>query len=288
MFSRCFVLIVAMVLPFAASATNGARHLSREELIALAPSPDIRPTFDAGGQYSSGGIGILIYEGVNAMDALGPYQTFSSAGLRPMLISASKDAQGNYKSVITSNSGMQMTAHRTMANTTNLEVLVVPGGAFETAQLATNTEVLNWIKDIDRSTLWTTSVCTGSWVLGAAGLLQGKKATSNWYHADELLAHFGAIPKSRQRYVFDGKIITGAGVTAGIDMALALIKTVFKNDLNNGRDYTQAIMLELQYDPNPPVKGGSPEKTDPVVFDAMQWMYDYFGLADFVKTIPIQ
>ncbi|NJD07143.1 MAG: DJ-1/PfpI family protein [Methylococcaceae bacterium] len=288
MLPRSLLLIAATLLPLAASATDPARHLSREELIALAPSPDIRPTVDATKQYVSGGIGILIYDGVNAMDALGPYQTFSSAGLRPMLISATKDAQGNYKSVITSNSNMQMTAHRNIGNTTDLEVLVVPGGAFETALLATNTEVLNWIKAVDRNTIWTTSVCTGSWVLGAAGLLQGKKATSNWYHADELLAHFGAIPKSGQRYVFDGKIITGAGVTAGIDMALALVKKVFQNDLNGGRDYTQAVMLELQYDPRPPIKGGAPEKTDPAVFDAMQWMYDYFGLADYVRQIPIQ
>jgi transcriptional regulator GlxA family with amidase domain len=256
---------------------------------SITPEPNIKPTFAADNKtYVSGGIGILVYDGVNAMDALGPYQVFSTAGLRPMLISASKGTNGAYKKTITTNSGLTLTAHRTLANTHNLEVLVVTGGALETAQLATNTEVLNWVKAIHQKTIYTTSVCTGSWVLGAAGLLQGKKATSNWYRADELLGHFGAIPKSSYRYVFDGKIITAAGVTAGIDMALALVKLVFSHDTTNGEDFTQAVMLDLQYDPAPPVSGGSPEKSDPSVYDAMTEMYDMFSLGSTVKQIPIQ
>jgi putative intracellular protease/amidase len=299
MHSRAWILLTAALLPLAtapvASAMETKKHLSHDELMMLEPEPNIRPTFDTSNNYVSGGIGILVYDGVNAMDALGPYQVFSTAGLRPFFVSASKDNTGQYKTAITTNSGVQLTAHRTMGNTDNLEVLVVAGGALETANLAKNTEVLTWIRNVDRTTVWTSSVCTGSWVLGAAGLLKDKKATSNWYRADELLAHFGAVPKSKQRYVFDGKIVTAAGVTAGIDMALALVKTVFKNDLNNGKDFTQAVMLDLQYDPRPPIKGGSVEKTDPYVYEGMLMMYDDYGqwaglgmtLGDFVKTAPL-
>lgn len=295
MFFRALILVAAM-LPSAAFADNAAQHLSHDELMMLSPSPDVRPSCDANKQYLSGGVGILVYDGVNAMDAMGPYQVFSSAGLKPMFVSASKDAQGQYKTAISTNGGFQLTAHRTIGNTSNLDVLVVTGGTLETARMAENTEVLNWIKAIDKNTTWTTSVCTGAWILGATGLLQGKKATSNWYRADELLAHFGAIPKSQRRYVFDGKIVTAAGVTAGIDMALALVKKLYANDLNNGKDFTQAVMLDLQYDPNPPISGGSPEKTDPYVYEGMLMMYDQAGywyglgttLGDYVNQIPIQ
>jgi putative intracellular protease/amidase len=292
------IIISSFLLPAVASAIPPAakhKHLTHEELMMLAPEPDIRPTFDANNNYMAGGIGILVYDGVNAMDVLGPFQVFSTAGLKPFLVSASKDASGNYKTAVTTNSGLQLTAHRTIGNTNALEVLVVTGGALETANMAKNTEVLNWIKKIDETSIWTTSVCTGSWILGATGLLEGKKATSNWYRADELLEHFGAIPMSKQRYIADGKIITAAGVTAGIDMALALVKTVYKNDLNKGKDFTQAVMLDIQYDPAPPVRGGSPKKTDPYVYEGMQMMYDESGywyglgmtLGDYVKTITM-
>lgn len=296
MFSRILVMAaMALCLPLTTHA-EAAEHLSFEQLMALVPEPNIRPSYDANRNYQSGGIGILVYDGVNAMDAIGPYQVFSTAGLKPMFISASKNGD-QYKTTVTTNSGFQISTHRTIANTNNLEVLVVAGGAVETANLAKNAEVLEWIKAIDKTSVWTSSVCTGAWVLGAAGLLEGKKATSNWYHADDILEHFGAIPKSKKRYLFDGKIVTAAGVTAGIDMALAIVQTVYKHDLNDGKDFTQAVMLDLQYDPKPPVEGGSAEKTQPFVYAGMEWMYDLAGfwyglnqtLADYVKAIvPLQ
>lgn len=295
---RVRVILTAIALPLLASALPSTamadKHLSSTELIMLSPEPDVRPTFDANRNYVSGGIGILVYDGVNPMDALGPHMVFSNAGLKPLFISASKDESGQYKTSIKASGGVQLTADRTLANTDNLEVLVVTGGVVETANMAKDQDLLNWIKRIDQNTVWTTSVCTGSWILGATGLLKDKMATSNWYRADELLEHFGAIPKSKQRYIFDGKIVTAAGVTAGIDMALAMIKTLYKNDLNNGDDYTQAIMLQIQYDPAPPIKGGSEGKTDPYVYDVISSMYDDSGywyglgmtLGDYVKTIP--
>lgn len=278
------VLFFAMLL---LSFTAAAEHLDIYQLMSLVPEPNIKPTYGPDNKtYQSGGIGILVYDGANAIDALGPFQVFSTAGLKPMLISASKNDAGQYKKSITFNSGLTVTADRTLANTNSLEVLVVPGGAFETIQTAMNSEVLDWIKAVHNNTVYTASVCTGSWILGAAGLLKGKQATSNWYRSRELLTHFGAKPKASYRYVFDGKLITANGVTAGIDMALALVKKVFAHDLNNGEDYTQAVMLDLQYDPDPPVRGGSPEKTEPVVYNGMTFMYDYYKLADAVKQIP--
>lgn len=296
--SRVKLLTTAILLPFLATAIPTTavadKHLSSTELIMLTPEPNVRPTLDANGNYVSGGIGILVYDGVNPMDALGPHMVFSNAGLRPFFVSASKDANGQYKTSIKASGGVQLTADRTIANTDNLEILVVTGGVVETANIARDQDLLNWIKMIDQNTVWTTSVCTGSWILGATGLLKDKMATSNWYRADELLQHFGAIPKSNQRYIFDGKIVTAAGVTAGIDMALAMIKTLFSNDLNNGYDYTQAIMLQMQYAPDPPIKGGSESKTDPYVYDVISTMYDDYTiwlglgmtLGDYVKTIP--
>lgn len=286
MLFRALLFFTVFLLSF--NATAG--HLDVHQLMSLVPEPNIKPTYGGPDNktYKSGGIGILVYDGANAIDALGPFQVFSTAGLKPFLISASKNKNGGYKKSITFNSGLKISADRTVADTKNLEVLVVPGGAFETIAMANNTEVLNWIKAIDKNTIYTTSVCTGSWILGAAGLLQGKTATSNWYRADDLLTHFGATPESSSRYVFDGKLVTANGVTAGIDMALAIVKKVFSNDLNDGQDFTQSVMLDLQYDPKPPVKGGSPETTEPVVFEMMQFMYDYYDLANSVKKISIQ
>ncbi len=266
-----------------------AEHLDPYQLMSLAPNPDVRASYDPTTRtYQRGGIGILVYDGANAIDALGPFQVFSTAGLKPLLISASKNSNGLYKKNIVFNSDLEITAHRTIADTNDLEVLIVPGGALDTINLAKDSEVINWIKTIDQKTVATGSVCTGSWILGAAGLLQGKQATSNWYRADELLRHFGAIPQPKQRYLYDGKIWTASGVTAGIDMALAMVQKVFTKDLNDGKDYTQSVMLDLQYDPKPPIVGGSPENTEPSVFDAMQSMYDLFNLNNLVKEIPVQ
>lgn len=262
-------------------------HLDHSALMALSPNPNVKPKKDASG-YLSGGIGVLVYDGVNAMDVMGPFQVFSSAGLQPMLISAQRDATGAFKTTIKASNGVAMSAARTIENTPNLDVLVLPGGVTETIMMAQTPEVLTWIKNVNQNSVWTSSVCTGSWILGATGLLEGKKATSNWYRATQTLEHFGAIPQPQKRYVQDGKIWTSAGVTAGIDMALAMVKELYKGDMTDGKDFTQAVMLDLQYDPKPPVAGGSKTKTHPYVYNGMEWMYDYFQVIDYVEMIPVQ
>jgi transcriptional regulator GlxA family with amidase domain len=112
--------------------------------------------------------------------------------------------------------------------------------------------VLEWLRTVDRTSTWTTSVCTGSLILAAAGLLAGKRATSHWLAMGEL-ARLGARPVN-ERVVFDGKTVTAAGVSAGIDMALALAARVA------GAEVAQAIQLGIEYDPEPPFQAGSPSK----------------------------
>jgi transcriptional regulator GlxA family with amidase domain len=118
--------------------------------------------------------------------------------------------------------------------------------------------VLAWLREVDAGTRWTTSVCTGSLVLGAAGLLEGRRATSHWLFL-ERLREFGAEP-SAERVVEDGKVMTAAGVSSGIDMALRLIAR------EAGDEVAQAIQLAIEYDPQPPFDSGSPAKApEPIV-----------------------
>jgi transcriptional regulator GlxA family with amidase domain len=126
---------------------------------------------------------------------------------------------------------------------------------------------LNWIRAIDSTTIYTASVCTGAWILGATGLLKDKNVTTNWYRADEMMTKYGAHFK-QERWVRDGKYWTSAGVTAGLDMSLAIIHELM------GEKYTQGVMLNLEYDPAPPITGGSVTKTPAIVIDLMREMYD--------------
>jgi transcriptional regulator GlxA family with amidase domain len=121
--------------------------------------------------------------------------------------------------------------------------------------------VHEWLRAADASTTWTTSVCTGSLVLAAAGLLDGRRATSHWVRRDELAA-YGAIPTA-DRIVTDGKYVTAAGVSAGIDMGLALAAAVA------GDDHARAIQCGIEYDPHPPFDTGSPEKAGPAIVERL-------------------
>ncbi len=147
-------------------------------------------------------------------------------------------------------------------------MLLVPGGADGTWALLRDPAALDWIRETDRHTRYTTSVCTGSWVLGAAGLLRERRATSNWYRLNQMMARWGATPVAA-RHVRDGKLWTSAGVSAGIDLGFALIADL------EGDDAARAAMLRLHYRPDPPIDAGSPESTDDLVLDMMHQMYDY-------------
>ena len=191
-------------------------------------------------------IAIPIFDRITALDAIGPYEVLSrlpGARVRWIAITA-----GTYQ---TDNRMLTMTADEPLSAVPHPEILVVPGG-FGTRSLMTPNPLLDWIRAAHETSQWTTSVCTGSLLLGAAGLLKGLDATSHWAALDDLAA-LGAKP-TLERVVERGKIITAAGVSSGIDMALTLAARIA------GEEFAQSIQLGIEYDPQPPFDSGSPEK----------------------------
>jgi transcriptional regulator GlxA family with amidase domain len=187
---------------------------------------------------------IVLYDRFTALDAIGPYEVLSrlpGASLR--FIAAERGP------VRTDNGMLTLLAEHTLADAPHPDILLVPGGPGEVAARAGG-PVLDWLRNAHRTTTWTASVCTGSLVLAAAGLLDGRRATSHWLALDQLAA-LGAEPVS-ERVVFDENIVTAAGVSAGIDMALALAERIA------GRQVAEAIQLGIEYDPQPPLHAGSP------------------------------
>jgi putative intracellular protease/amidase len=188
---------------------------------------------------------ILLYDRFTALDAIGPYEVLSRLpGARVTFVAAERGP------VVTDNGMLTVLAERSIEEVPQPEIVLVPGGPGEVAARAGG-PTLEWLRGAHETSVWTSSVCTGSLILAAAGLLEGKRATSHWL-ALEQLEQLGAqaVP---ERVVFDGKIVTGAGVSAGIDMALALAAKVA------GQHVAQAIQLGIEYDPQPPFQSGSPQ-----------------------------
>ena len=205
-------------------------------------------------------IGILVYDGVNDLDMMGPRYVLGQAGAKTRLVAIKP---GPIKTVM----GVQVVPDAVIDDVKQLDILIIPGGFTGTIEAAYDKRVLDWIRAIDKSTVYTGAVCTGVWILGATGLLEGKRASTNWYREEEFLRKYKAIP-ANERYTRDGKYWTSAGVTAGMDMSLAIL-----ND-NWGEKYTQGVMLDMEYDPAPPITGGTPEKTGRLVAWMMKAMYD--------------
>ena len=204
-------------------------------------------------------IAIYIFEKLTALDAIGPYEVLQR------LPGATVKFVGAERGPVRTEQGMLgVVRDYTRDEVTSAEILVVPGG-IGTRPLIEDEPTLEWIRAIDSGSTWTTSVCTGSLLLGAAGLLQGKQATTHWAALD-MLSAFGATPTS-ERVVEQGKIITAAGVSSGIDMALRLAAHVA------GDDVAQAIQLGIEYDPQPPFDTGSvakaPEKIRALTMGAL-------------------
>ncbi|MDX6664405.1 MAG: hypothetical protein QOG68_611 [Solirubrobacteraceae bacterium] len=198
-------------------------------------------------------IAILIFERFTALDAVGPYEVLSRLpGARVTFVAARAGT-------LRSDTGMlALQADAALADMPAPDVVVVPGGPGTRALLA-DEEVLGWLRAAHATSTWTTSVCTGSLLLAAAGLLDGLDATTHWAARDELEA-LGAryVPR---RVVEQGKLMTGAGVSAGIDMALTLAAQIA------GDEVAQAIQLYIEYDPQPPFDAGSPAKAPAGVLD---------------------
>ncbi len=198
---------------------------------------------------------ILIYDRLTALDAIGPYEVLRSVpGWEVRFV-------GKRSGEIRTDSGfLGLSADYALEQAMDPDIVLVPGGDGSRALLA-DEQVLAWLREVDKSTTWTTSVCTGSLLLGAAGLLQGKRATSHWLVLDSL-REFGATPVA-ERFVEDGKTITAAGVSAGIDMALHLVSR------QAGPELAQAVQLGLEYDPQPPFDAGSPAKAPAQIREAV-------------------
>jgi transcriptional regulator GlxA family with amidase domain len=191
-------------------------------------------------------IAILIFDGLTALDAIGPYEVLRSVPDWEVRF------VGPAKGIVRTDSGaLGLSADFGLEEVTAPDVVLVPGGKGN-RPLMSDEAVLAWLRAVDQGTKWTTSVCTGSLVLGAAGLLEGRRVTSHWLYLDEL-GELGADPVGG-RFVEDGKIVTAAGVSAGIDMALHLVGR------EAGPEVAQAIQLGIEYDPQPPFDAGSPEK----------------------------
>jgi len=221
--------------------------------------------------YDIKSIGILVYDGVNDLDVMGPrYVLGQTMGASTKLISIEP---GNIKTVM----GVEMVPDATVDDIDQLDILVIPGGFTGTIEAAYDDDLHTWIREIDESSTFTAAVCTGGWILGATGLLDGKKASTNWYREEEFLTKYGAIP-ANERFTRDGKYWTSAGVTAGMDMSLAILIEIF------GEDYVQAVMLDMEYDPAPPISGGSPETTSAEVNMMMQAMYD-MGVQPLIDSL---
>jgi transcriptional regulator GlxA family with amidase domain len=196
-------------------------------------------------------IALLLYDDLAPLDAVGPFEVLRNVpGWEVRTVAKRKGA------VRSEDGSLGLLADFELAEVSAPDIVLVPGGAGSRALLE-DEELLAWLRQVDATTKWTTSVCTGSLLLGAAGLLEGKRATSSWLLL-EALRRFGADPVGG-RFVEDGKVITAAGVTAGIDMALHLVAREVSPEL------AQAIQLGIEYDPDPPFDSGSPDKAPPEI-----------------------
>ena len=191
-------------------------------------------------------IAILVFPRLTALDAIGPYEVLSRIpGAELTFVAPDK---GEMR---TDTGRLGITADASIDDLSEPDVLVVPGGVGN-RPLLNDDHVLDWVRAVDEKSKWTTSVCTGSLVLGAAGVLEGRRATSHWAYR-ETLREYGAEPVA-ERVVEDGKYVTAAGVSAGIDMGLTLAARLTNDEV------AKAIQLGIEYDPDPPFDAGSPEK----------------------------
>ncbi|HSW68548.1 MAG TPA: DJ-1/PfpI family protein [Gammaproteobacteria bacterium] len=200
-------------------------------------------------------ITFLFYDGMTALDAIGPHEVLCrlpSVSIKRVAKTAGK---------INTCSGVILNADYAISDVSASDILLVPGAGNATT-LQDSPGILEWIRSIHAGTQWTTSVCTGSLILGAAGILSGIRATSHWAVLDRL-KKWGAHPVD-ERVVESGKIITAAGVSAGIDMALTLAAKIA------GEQIAKTIQLGIEYDPEPPFDGGSLKNADPELVEALR------------------
>ena len=202
-----------------------------------------------------------IYPGLTMLDFIGPYQVFTNVPGVEVLVCAAERGR------LTDDNGLlHLDVEHTFDDVRAPDLTMVPGGFVSRRLARENDSIVQWLADTHATTTFTTSVCTGALLLGAAGLLDGLDATTHWCAYDEL-ASYGARP-TEQRVVRQGKIWTAAGVSAGIDLALTLVAET------HGPEMAQAVQLGIEYDPRPPFDSGSPSKADPGIVDLVRAVSD--------------
>ena len=195
-------------------------------------------------------VAFLLFPGVTQLDLTGPAQVLSRLGnVKVDLVARSRDP-------VPTDAGFDLLPTATFEDVLRADILCIPGG-FGTVAVMEDTMTLDWVRSVAAGATWVTSVCTGSLVLAAAGLLTGYRATCHWASRHQL-AWFGADPVA-ERIVFDRNRVTGGGVTAGIDFALALTAAI------RGEDHAKFVQLSLEYDPQPPFDSGTPEKASAAI-----------------------
>lgn len=197
-------------------------------------------------------IGFLLFPGITQLDLTGPYEVLSQMPDAQLFLA------WKTREPVRSGSGLTMLPNVTFAECPQLDLICIPGGAGMNA-LLTDAETLDFVRRQAAAARYVTSVCTGALVLGAAGLLKGRRAVTHWMSMD-FLKSFGAVPVD-ERVVVDGNVITGGGVTAGIDFGLRVVAEIA------GEAVARAIQLGIEYDPCPPFDSGHPRSADPALVD---------------------
>ena len=203
-------------------------------------------------------IAILLFDDITALDATGPYEVLSR--IPGATVSWVAPTPGLKKA----KGGLSLMADHHLNDVAHPQIILVPGGS-GVDEVMKDPAVIQWIRTAHVTSLFTTAVCTGALVLGAAGLLTGLKATTHWNYLDRL-NQLGAVTVN-ERVVREGKIVTAAGVSAGIDMALRLVQWLA------GDKAVQAIQLGIEYDPAPPFDAGSPQKAPPEIVEMVKRAY---------------
>ncbi len=205
-------------------------------------------------------IAMLLYPGFTPLDAIGPYHALSQfPGYEFFYVAQSAGPISDGGATI-------IEAQKSISEVSEVDILVVPGGLPAITMARAGDPLIDWIAKIHPTTEWTISVCTGALMLGAAGVLNGIPATTHWYSHTEL-ADYGALAKD-ERVVVSGKVMTAAGVSAGIDMSLVLAERIF------GRAFAEKMQLDMEYDPKPPFNAGHPRSAPSSVVAELRSLFD--------------
>ncbi len=199
-------------------------------------------------------LAIVLYQGMTTLDAIGPYEV-----LRFLPDVDLRFVSHEPGPIMTDSGVLALGATHSFAETPEPDMILLPGSMADTATAMADEELVGWIKKVHPGTTWTLSVCTGALILAAAGVLDGHPATTHWA-AQSALGPFGVDARREDRIVRSGKIVTAAGVSAGIDLALWLYGEIV------GREEAEIIQLSIEYDPQPPFDAGHPGKASREVF----------------------